>query len=66
MRSEHADKAAVLLLGLGPTTLSALEALSKRFHVVGLVRAVIGQEAADGTVLRARALGVPVHTDARS
>jgi methionyl-tRNA formyltransferase len=64
MRSEHADKAAVLLLGLGPTTLSALEALSKRFHVVGLVRAVIGQEAADGTVLRARALGVPVHTDA--
>jgi methionyl-tRNA formyltransferase len=59
MRSDGA-RVPVLLLGLGPTAMSALEALHERFEVVGLVR-----EAADGdaTALRARSLGVPVHAD---
>jgi methionyl-tRNA formyltransferase len=63
MRSDGGPRARVLLLGLGPTSLSALEALHERFEVVGMVRDAAGQEATDGAVLRARSLGVPVHTD---
>ncbi len=51
----------VLLIGLGPTTLSALEALAERFDVVGLVRGL----PEDKTVGRARELGVPVYADTK-
>ena len=59
MRSDG-TRVPVLLIGVGPTASSALEALHERFEVVGLVR-----EAADGdaTALRARSLGIPVHAD---
>ena len=63
MRSDGTPDVPVLLLGLGPTTLSALEALCERFEVVGLVRDGTGQEPADETVQRAQALGVPVHSN---
>jgi methionyl-tRNA formyltransferase len=59
-----AARAPVLLLGLGPTAQSALEALHERFQVVGVVRDGAGQQAEDATVQRARSLGVPVHPDA--
>jgi methionyl-tRNA formyltransferase len=48
----------VLLLGLGPTASSALESLTARFRVAGLMR-----DGDDGLVERARALGVPVLSD---
>src|SRR4051794_26620358 len=52
----------VLLLGLGPTALSALESLADKFDVVGLVR---GPGTVDDEVVdRARALGIPVLPDA--
>lgn len=54
----------VLLLGLGPTALTALESLAARFRVVGVVRPDGGGEVADEVVERARALGVPVLPDA--
>jgi methionyl-tRNA formyltransferase len=52
----------VLLLGLGPTALSALESLSERFSVVGLVRSP-SPSGEDEVVERARTLGVPVLND---
>jgi len=52
----------VLLLGMGPTTLSALESLALRFRVVGLVRDHLSL-AGDAVVKRARELAVPVFTD---
>src|SRR5215212_5089003 len=48
----------VLLLGLGPTASSALESLTARFRVAGLIR-----DGDDELVERARALGVPVRSD---
>jgi methionyl-tRNA formyltransferase len=52
----------VLLIGCGPTALSALEALAERFHVVGLVRKRQRDDIEnDETIRRARALHVPVH-----
>jgi methionyl-tRNA formyltransferase len=49
----------VLLLGMGPTTLTALESLAPGFRVAGLIR-----DGEDDEVLeRARALGVPVLSD---
>lgn len=51
----------VLLLGMGPTTLSALESLAERFDVVGVVRRVnAGAEADDVVVRRAQELSVPL------
>ena len=54
----------VLLLGMGPTTLSALESLAGQFDVVGIVRDV-PQDAETGDVVlrRARELSVPVIPD---
>jgi methionyl-tRNA formyltransferase len=52
----------VLLLGMGPTTLSALESLALRFRVVGLVRGPVPTEG-DEVVKRASELGVPVFAD---
>jgi methionyl-tRNA formyltransferase len=50
----------VLLLGIGPSALSALESLAARFHVVGVVR----QVAADDEVTRrASALNIPMLSD---
>jgi methionyl-tRNA formyltransferase len=57
-----ASRVPVLLLGLGPTALSALEALHERFQVVGLVREATGAD--DDAAARAHSLGIPVHTDA--
>jgi len=49
----------VLLLGLGPTALTALDSLAERFEVVGIVRP--SPPTGDDTVIdRARALDVPV------
>jgi methionyl-tRNA formyltransferase len=53
----------VLLLGLGPTALTALESLAERFEVAGLVRACPPPSGRDDVVERARALGVPVFSD---
>lgn len=54
----------VLLIGMGPTALSALESLAAKFDVAGLVRAVDPSRNADDVVLeRARALKVPALTD---
>jgi methionyl-tRNA formyltransferase len=54
----------VLLLGMGPTALSALESLARRFDVIGIVRSVkVGAEADDVVVRRAQQLSVPVLTD---
>jgi methionyl-tRNA formyltransferase len=54
----------VLLLGMGPTALSALESLAARFRVAGLVRDVQSSlEGEDEVIRRARALEVPVLSD---
>jgi methionyl-tRNA formyltransferase len=55
----------VLLVGLGPTSASALESLAERFTVVGLVRECSPQAVCvDPVIARARQLGVPVVTTA--
>jgi methionyl-tRNA formyltransferase len=57
--ANHAPKRPkVLLIGSGPTTLSALASLATRCDVVGLVRA---EE--DGATAHARAAGVPVFAE---
>jgi methionyl-tRNA formyltransferase len=54
----------VLLLGMGPTALSALESLVPRFQVVGLVRGPrLAGDGNDEAVARARTFKVPVFTD---
>lgn len=54
----------VLLLGMGPTALSALESLAEQFHVTGIVRDVReGAEAEDAVLRRAQELSVPVLSD---
>jgi methionyl-tRNA formyltransferase len=54
----------VLLLGMGPTALSALESLARQFDVVGIVRDVSKDaETGDAVVRRARELSVPVIPD---
>jgi methionyl-tRNA formyltransferase len=54
----------VLLLGMGPTALSALESLAAHFRVAGLFRdARSSPEGDDEVVERARALDVPVFSD---
>ena len=54
----------VLLLGMGPTALSALESLAARFRVVGLFRdARSSPDGTDEVVERARALMIPVFSD---
>ena len=54
----------VLLLGMGPTTLSALESLAARFRVVGLFRdARSSPDGTDEVVERAHALTVPVFSN---
>ena len=50
----------VLLLGIGPSALSALESLAARFRVVGIVRQVA---AADEVARRASALNIPMLSD---
>jgi methionyl-tRNA formyltransferase len=51
----------VLLLGMGPTALSALDSLAAKFRVAGLVRSSPGGD--DEVIERAGALGVPVLSD---
>jgi len=54
----------ILLLGMGPTALSALESLAAQFHVAGIVRQVqAGAETEDTVVRRAHELSVPVLSD---
>jgi len=50
----------VLLLGMGPTALSALESLAAKFRVTGLVRSSTGGD--DEVIERARTLDVTVHS----
>lgn len=53
----------VLLIGMGPTALTALDSLACSFDVVGVVRK-LGEGGADDPVAgRAADLGIPVHTD---
>jgi methionyl-tRNA formyltransferase len=52
----------VLLIGLGPTALTALESLASRFRLAGIVRDP-GPGPDDEVVERARSLGVPVLGD---
>jgi methionyl-tRNA formyltransferase len=52
------ERPRVVLVGLGPTTDTALSSLHGRFDVVGLVR-----DGEDEVTTRARALGVPVTAD---
>jgi methionyl-tRNA formyltransferase len=63
MRSEDAPR--VLLIGQGPTALSAMEALHERFQVIGLVRDPSAPETSDGTAQAACSLGIPVQADTR-
>jgi methionyl-tRNA formyltransferase len=51
----------ILLLGMGPTALSALESLAVKFRVAALVRSSPGDD--DEVIERARTLDVPVHSD---
>lgn len=53
----------ILLLGMGPTSMSALESLAERFHVVGIVRAAPSPEGGDEVTERAHTLSVPVFSD---
>jgi methionyl-tRNA formyltransferase len=54
----------VLLIGCGPTALSALEGLCESFHVVGLVREPQGACSDDDLMIRrAQLLSVPVYPD---
>jgi methionyl-tRNA formyltransferase len=53
----------ILLLGLGPTALSALDSLAERFRVVGVVRPCPPPGGRDDVVERACALDVPVLPD---
>ena len=54
----------ILLLGMGPTALSALESLAGQFHVVGIVRqAQAGAETDDVVARRAHELSVPLLPD---
>jgi methionyl-tRNA formyltransferase len=54
----------ILLLGMGPTALSALESLAGKFLVAGIVRQLqAGAEADDTLVRRAHELSVPVLSD---
>jgi methionyl-tRNA formyltransferase len=57
-----AGKKRVLLLGLGPTALSALCSLAHRFEVVGVLRPAVSG-AADDVAQRASALGIPLIND---
>lgn len=52
------ERSRIVLVGLGPTTASALAGLADRFEVVGLVRDTVDEVAQQAT-----ALGVPVTTD---
>jgi methionyl-tRNA formyltransferase len=55
----------VLLLGMGPTALSALESLAEQFHVVGIVRDAARDAGADDVVARsAYQRSIPVLSDA--
>jgi methionyl-tRNA formyltransferase len=53
----------VLLLGLGPTARTALDALSARFRVAGIVRDPASASGADQVVGLAHSLGVRVFAD---
>ena len=53
----------VLLLGLGPTALTALGSLAERFQVTGLIRACPPTGGQDEVIDRAHALGVPLIPD---
>ncbi|MFO0891120.1 MAG: methionyl-tRNA formyltransferase [Isosphaeraceae bacterium] len=51
----------VYLIGCGPTSLSALEALGEGFRVVGLARECPADDGHDPVAALARRLGIPVH-----
>jgi methionyl-tRNA formyltransferase len=51
----------ILLIGQGPTAITALESLVERFEVVGVVRSTIAE--GDAVVRLARASGVKVYLD---
>jgi methionyl-tRNA formyltransferase len=54
----------VLLIGIGPTALSAFESLADRFHVVAVVRDIsASDDGLDQLAARARALRVPIVED---
>src|SRR5581483_7240113 len=52
----------VVLLGMGPTALTALESLAPRFQVACLIHDA-GPAATDEVIERARALAIPVLSD---
>jgi methionyl-tRNA formyltransferase len=54
----------ILLLGMGPTTLSALDSLADKVNVIGVVRAPdSGAESMPSVVERAHKLGITVFSD---
>jgi methionyl-tRNA formyltransferase len=55
----------VLLLGMGPTTVTALESLVQRFSVVGLVRDMRGGPEDEEVASRAAECSVPLYSDIR-
>jgi methionyl-tRNA formyltransferase len=58
------DMKRALLLGIGPTALSALESLAEQLHVVGVVRGVQPDAETDDVVVRrAGELSVPLLSD---
>jgi methionyl-tRNA formyltransferase len=58
------ENARVFMLGLGPTALSALEAIAERFKVVGVVREAADEPGRrDEVIALASKLGLPVSRD---
>ena len=54
----------VLLLGMGPTALSALDSLAAKLNVLGIVRVRASEcQSVDPVVDRAQELGIPVFSD---
>jgi methionyl-tRNA formyltransferase len=61
---EGYEMANVLLIGMGPTALAALESLAEKFHVVGVVRDTDDAvNSVDPVVARAQELAIQVFSD---
>ncbi len=61
---EGLEMANVLLLGMGPTALAALESLAEKCNVIGVVRDTAdGANSVDPVVVRAQELGIQVFAD---
>lgn len=60
----RSSRASVLLIGMGGTTLTALESLLDRFDVAGIVRPCADDGAPDPVNVLAQSHGIPIYADA--